>query len=66
MTSHAALVARGWGKSCIVGCSDVHIDLDKKVVKIGNKTFAEGDILSLNGTAGAVYDVEMPLIYCAE
>ncbi|MBO7490568.1 MAG: pyruvate, phosphate dikinase [Bacteroidales bacterium] len=62
MTSHAALVARGWGKSCIVGCSDVHIDLDKKVVKIGNKTFAEGDILSLNGTAGAVYDVEMPLI----
>ncbi len=62
MTSHAALVARGWGKSCIVGCSDVHIDLDKKEVKIGGKTFKEGDIISLNGTLGAVYDVEMPLI----
>ena len=62
MTSHAALVARGWGKSCIVGCSDVHIDFDKKEVKIGGKTFKEGDIISLNGTLGAVYDVEMPLI----
>ena len=62
MTSHAALVARGWGKSCIVGCSAVHIDLDKKEVKIGDQTFKEGDMLSLNGTAGAVYAVEMPLI----
>ncbi len=62
MTSHAALVARGWGKSCIVGCGEVHIDLDKKEVKIGAKSFKEGDIISLNGTAGAVYDVEMPLI----
>jgi len=62
MTSHAALVARGWGKSCIVGCSDIHIDFEKNEVKIGDKTFKEGDIISLNGTAGAVYDVEMPLI----
>ena len=62
MTSHAALVARGWGKSCIVGCSAVRIDLDKKEVKIGDQTFKEGDTLSLNGTAGAVYAVEMPLI----
>ena len=62
MTSHAALVARGWGKSCIVGCSAVHIDIEKGEVKIGNKVFHEGDILSLNGTMGAVYDVEMPLI----
>ena len=62
MTSHAALVARGWGKSCIVGCSDVHIDMEKKEVKIGGKCFKEGDVVSLNGTLGAVYDVEMPLI----
>ena len=62
MTSHAALVARGWGKSCIVGCSDVHIDLEKKEVVIGKQTFTEGDIISLNGTLGAVYDVDMPLI----
>ena len=62
MTSHAALVARGWGKSCIVGCSAVHIDMEKGEVKIGEKTFHEGDMLSLNGTMGAVYDVQMPLI----
>ncbi len=62
MTSHAALVARGWGKSCIVGCSAVRIDFDKKEVTIGDKTFKEGDTISLNGTAGAVYEVEMPLI----
>ncbi|MBO4488678.1 MAG: pyruvate, phosphate dikinase [Bacteroidales bacterium] len=62
MTSHAALVARGWGKSCIVGCGAVVIDLDKKEVTIGNKTFHEGDTISLNGTLGAVYAAEMPLI----
>ena len=62
MTSHAALVARGWGKSCIVGCGAVVIDLDKKEVTIGDKTFHEGDIISLNGTLGAVYAANMPLI----
>ena len=62
MTSHAALVARGWGKSCIVGCSDVEIDLAKGEVKIGEKVFHEGDYLSLNGTMGLVYGVEIPLI----
>lgn len=62
MTSHAALVARGWGKSCIVGCSAVHINLEKGEVKIGDKLFHEGDVISLNGTLGNVYDVEMPLI----
>ena len=62
MTSHAALVARGWGKSCIVGCSAVHIDLEKGEVEIGGKKFKEGDMISLNGTLGAVYAAEMPLI----
>ena len=62
MTSHAALVARGWGKSCIVGCSAVEINFDKKEVTIGGHTFHEGDTISLNGTLGAVHSVEMPLI----
>ena len=52
MTSHAALVARGWGKCCIVGCDAVKIDFDKKIVRIGDKQFKEGDVISLNGAKG--------------
>lgn len=57
MTSHAALVARGWGKCCIVGCSDIEIhEKDKYFVNNeGNKVY-EGDWLTLNGTKGVVYD----------
>ena len=55
MTSHAALVARGWGKCCIVGCDAVKIDLEKGIVKIGDKQFKEGDTISLNGSKGWVY-----------
>lgn len=56
MTSHAALVARGWGKCCIVGCDAIHINLEAGTLKIGGKDFKEGDLLSLNGTKGWVYD----------
>ena len=58
MTSHAALVARGWGKCCIVGCDALLIDLENKVLKLKNsdKQFHEGDVLSLNGAKGYVYD----------
>ncbi len=58
MTSHAALVARGWGKCCIVGCDSMIIDLAKKTVRFGadSKTvYKEGDWFSLNGSKGAVY-----------
>ena len=55
MTSHAALVARGWGKCCIVGCDAVKIDLDNGIVMIGDKQFKEGDIISLNGSKGWIY-----------
>jgi pyruvate,orthophosphate dikinase len=55
MTSHAALVARGWGKCCIVGAGEMKIDLAKKTLTVGGKTFKEGDILTLNGTKGKVY-----------
>ena len=56
MTSHAALVARGWGKCCIVGCDAVHINLAKKTLTINGKVYNEGDVFSLNGSKGFVYD----------
>ena len=57
MTSHAALVARGWGKCCIVGCEEMKINLDKKEVSFAgsDKVYHEGDVFSLNGAKGAVY-----------
>ncbi len=57
MTSHAAVVARGMGRTCIVGCSDLIIDLDKKqlITKDGN-IYNEGDYISIDGTSGFVYD----------
>ena len=66
MTSHAALVARGWGKCCIVGCEDVKIDFKKNEVHIGDKTFKEGDLLSLNGSKGWVYAEEVKMIDATE
>ena len=66
MTSHAALVARGWGKCCIVGCEDVKIDFKKGEVHIGDKTFKEGDTLSLNGSKGWVYAEEVKMIDATE
>ncbi|MBF0532694.1 MAG: pyruvate, phosphate dikinase, partial [Candidatus Omnitrophica bacterium] len=63
MTSHAALVARGWGKCCIVGCSDVEIGDDGKsfTTKKG-ATIKEGDWITLNGTKGLVYQGSLPLV----
>ena len=55
MTSHAALVARGWGKCCIVGCESMKINFAAKTVSFGEKTLKEGDWLSLNGSKGYVY-----------
>ncbi len=56
MTSHAALVARGWGKCCIVGCDAVHLDVHAKKLTINGKSYNEGDWFSLNGSKGFVYD----------
>jgi len=55
MTSHAALVARGWGKCCIVGCGNLHVDLGKKEITVDGKILKEGDWITLNGTKGNVY-----------
>ena len=62
MTSHAALVARGWGKCCIVGCSDLLIDYNKKTMVVGNKKFREGDTITLNGSLGTVYGNKISLV----
>uniref|UniRef100_A0A7C4XEP6 Pyruvate, phosphate dikinase n=1 Tax=candidate division WOR-3 bacterium TaxID=2052148 RepID=A0A7C4XEP6_UNCW3 len=66
MTSHAALVARGWGKCCIVGCGALQIDYEDKTLRIGEKVFKEGDWLTLNGTKGNVYEGELPMMASAE
>jgi len=66
MTSHAALVARGWGKCCIVGCGALKIDVKNKTVTVDGKTFKEGDIFTLNGTKGYVYEGELPMIDAKE
>jgi pyruvate,orthophosphate dikinase len=62
MTSHAALVARGWGTCCIVGCSAVQVDMDRKVIKVGGTEIKEGEWITLNGTAGAIYAGQLPLV----
>jgi len=62
MTSHAALVARGWGKCCIVGCSALQINAKAKTMIVGGKTFKEGDWITLNGTIGKVYEGKLNLI----
>ena len=63
MTSHAALVARGWGKCCIVGCADIEIHTDGKNFHAKNGVvIKEGDWISLNGTKGLVYEGSMALV----
>lgn len=59
MTSHAAVVARGMGKCCVAGAGEIRIDEINKIMKIGNKQFAEGDYISLDGNQGVVYEGEI-------
>ncbi|KAF1887238.1 hypothetical protein Lal_00040838 [Lupinus albus] len=61
MTSHAAVVARGWGKCCVSGCSDILVNDNEKEVVVGDKVIAEGDWLSLNGSTGEVILGKQPL-----
>jgi pyruvate,orthophosphate dikinase len=66
MTSHAALVARGWGKCCIVGCGSLEIDYAKKELIAGDKILKEGDWITLNGTKGNVYEGQLPMMDASE
>lgn len=61
MTSHAAVVARGMGKPCICGCDALSIDLDSRSVSIGNRTFQEGENISIDSTSGQVYEGSLSL-----
>ena len=66
MTSHAALVARGWGKCCIVGCGALCINYEKKEAEMAGKKYKEGDWITLNGTKGNVYEGKLPMMDSTE
>ena len=61
-TSHAAVVARGMGKPCIVGCSDMKINYDKKTATVEDKVIKEGDKITIDGSSGKVFLGEIPTI----
>jgi len=61
-TSHAAVVARGMGKPCVSGCEALQIDRRNRVAHIGNRSFKEGDWITIDGTNGAVIIGELKLI----
>ncbi len=62
MTSHAALVARGWGKCCIVGCAALNIEVAKKQMTVGGTVVKEGDWISMNGSQGKVFAGQVPVL----
>jgi pyruvate,orthophosphate dikinase len=66
MTSHAALVARGWGKCCIVGCGALEVNYAKKQASVDGKYLREGDWITLNGTKGNVYEGKLAMINATE
>jgi len=62
MTSHAAVVARGMGKPCVAGCGELFVDSAKGFMTIGGNTYKAGDMITINGTTGAVIEGTPPLI----
>ncbi len=62
MTSHAAVVARGMGTCCVSGCSDIVMDEENKKFTLGGKTFREGDVISIDGSTGNIYDGAIPTV----
>ncbi|MFG1499938.1 pyruvate, phosphate dikinase [Halobacteriovorax sp. XZX-3] len=62
MTSHAAVVARGMGKPCVAGCSDILVDSKNRTMMIGDKKYVEGDFITLDGGTGEVIEGEVPTL----
>jgi pyruvate,orthophosphate dikinase len=62
MTSHAAVVARGMGKTCVAGCADLQIDLAARTITVAGTTLAEGDVITLQGSEGWVILEPIPLV----
>lgn len=61
MTSHAAVVARGMGKTCIAGCKDIVVDEQNKLFRIKDEIFREGDVITLDGSSGKIIRGQAPL-----
>lgn len=61
-TAHAAVVARQLGKVCLVGCRELTLDLPHRACRIGARTLAEGDLISLDGNLGAIYPGVLPVV----
>ena len=62
LTSHAAVVARGWGKSCVVGAGDVVVDEENRLFRAGRWVVREGQVVTLNGATGEVVMGALPLV----
>jgi pyruvate, orthophosphate dikinase len=60
MTSHAAVVTRGLGKPCVVGCEELHFDMPGRKAFARGKTISEGDVISIDGATGEVFIGELP------
>ncbi len=61
-TSHAAVVARGMGTCCVSGCGDIKMDEENKQFTLAGKVYKEGDVLSLDGSTGNIYDCLIPTV----
>ncbi len=62
MTSHAAVVARGMGACCVSGCGDIKMDEENKCFTLHGKVYREGDVISLDGSTGKIYDQAIPTV----
>ena len=62
MTSHAAVVARGMGTCCVSGCGDIKMNEAKKEFSLAGKVYHEGDIISIDGSTGNIYDGAIPTV----
>ncbi len=62
MTSHAAVVARGMGTCCVSGCGEIKMDEENKKFELAGKVFHEGDVISIDGSTGNIYDGAIPTV----
>ncbi|MFI7360548.1 pyruvate, phosphate dikinase [Streptomyces sp. NPDC050149] len=61
-TSHAAVVARGMGKTCVCGAEDLEVDTKRRRMTVGGRVIEEGDVVSIDGSTGKVYLGEVPVV----
>ena len=62
LTSHAAIVTRAMGKPCICGAGDAELDLGKNELRVGSKVVKKGDVVTVDGTSGCVFEGSLPLV----